>query len=50
MPVKSQAQFKWMAINRPDLLHKFQKEGKREYKNLPKKASEKLAEARMRRK
>jgi hypothetical protein len=35
MPVKSKKQWRWLAANRPDLLHKWQKESPRMYKKLP---------------
>ena len=43
MPVKSKAQMKWMAINKPELLHKWQKEKKRNYKSLPVRVKKKKA-------
>ncbi len=36
MPVKSQKQFRWLAANRPDLLHKWQQEYPRKFGSLPK--------------
>ena len=34
-PVRSQAQAKWLAVNRPDLLHKWQREAPRDLGSLP---------------
>lgn len=34
MPVKSQAQWKWLAVHRPDLLHKWQHESPVNYRQL----------------
>ena len=36
MPVKSKAQWGWLGANRPDLLHKWQKEAPRKMADLPK--------------
>ena len=46
MPIESQKEWKWMAVNRPDLLHKWQKESPVTYKNLPKKVDAKAEYAR----
>jgi hypothetical protein len=35
MPVKSKKQWKWLAINHPDLLHKWQKEAPVKFSDLP---------------
>ena len=34
-PVRSKKQWKWLAIHKPELLHKWQHEKKRVYKKLP---------------
>lgn len=40
MPVVSKHQWKWMAVNRPDLLHKFQQESPVVYSRLPQRVSQ----------
>jgi hypothetical protein len=35
MPVESQRQWRYLAANRPDLLHKWQGEAPVNYRNLP---------------
>lgn len=35
MPVKSKAQWGWLGVHRPDLLHKWQKESPKVFKKLP---------------
>ena len=35
MPIKSQAQWKYLAAKEPKLLHKWQKEDPRRFKSLP---------------
>lgn len=35
MPVRSKRQWGWLAIHRPDLLHKWQHEAPRDYAKLP---------------
>ena len=37
MPIVSQKQWKWAAVNKPDMLHKWQKESPVEYSKLPEK-------------
>ena len=35
MPIKSKAQWKYLAVKHPNLLHRFQKESPVRYKSLP---------------
>lgn len=42
MPVRSKKQWKWMAVNRPDLLHKWQGEAPVKFKGLPNKVKRKI--------
>lgn len=46
MPIHSQDQWKWLAANRPDLLHRWQNETPRDYKKLPKHVKRKKARGR----
>ena len=42
MPLKSKRQWKFFAINHPELLHKWQKESPVQYRRLPEKARKRV--------
>jgi len=41
MPVRSKKQFKWMAINEPEMLKRWQKEHPVDFRKLPKRVKKK---------